>query len=202
MVAAHDSGFDCSLYFRSGDVISNVVALYQFSVLSYQPTPSGRSGGGVITHMQGICRGRAGQFPISYVREMNPPVFRNLGTPFDPIPTPARKPTAAAAATSAKPQPKATAATMEKEHTCGNWGCGSERCKDCRGDEIVVSGARRGSKGCQADGGYQGWDSIPAPAEDEEPNYAQWGSSPTEEQPKHVGWDDNATGWRSAADEW
>jgi hypothetical protein len=112
------------------------------------------AGAGVISHMQGVCRGRAGRFPTHYVREMDPPVFRNLATPFNPVPTPARNPAVvpppAKPATTAAPTPATTNAVASvrpatAQAKCGNWGCGKDTCDDCRGDEIVVSRSRQNS---------------------------------------------------------
>ncbi|RMZ87381.1 hypothetical protein DV736_g5394, partial [Chaetothyriales sp. CBS 134916] len=81
MVAKRDSGFDCTLFFQAGDIISNVVSvppsfhahrrdtdakhihLHPWTGPSNMPLST--SSPGVIAHLQGICRGRAGQFPSS-----------------------------------------------------------------------------------------------------------------------------------------
>ncbi|RMZ76585.1 hypothetical protein DV737_g4763, partial [Chaetothyriales sp. CBS 132003] len=92
MVATRDSGFDCSLFFRAGDVISNVVTVLPGlqaypkatdarpipldSAAGHSGVPPSASRPGIIAYLQGICRGRAGRFPASYVRDMDPPVLR------------------------------------------------------------------------------------------------------------------------------
>ena len=83
-VALRDSGWDCELFFRSGDVITNVVSVaasmskttLTSSQVAANPDPysySAFSSSMGTGRLQGICRGRAGTFPGHYVRTANDP---------------------------------------------------------------------------------------------------------------------------------
>ena len=83
-VALRDSGWDCELSFRSGDVITNVVSTIdpscgtrltssQVPASQYSYSYSAFSSSMGTSRLQGICRGRAGTFPSHYVRTGNDP---------------------------------------------------------------------------------------------------------------------------------
>ncbi|RMD42003.1 hypothetical protein DV735_g3086, partial [Chaetothyriales sp. CBS 134920] len=155
MVATRDSGMDCTLFFRAGDVISNIVPLYPNAGQTSAPFPL--SYAGAITYLQGICRGRAGQFPGSYVNELKQPVFQGLATAFDSTTTSEALRTRLDAhmGPRAVEEMSMTLAPLGRERAegeeprCGNWGCGKEQCPDRRGDEIRI-GRRETRKDVEA----------------------------------------------------